>query len=393
MKCRAHKESRNGRNNVKDAYEFFRRKKPWSRYKDLILDYYLKPYLAKVSRIGKPVAVIDCFAGAGKFRDGQAGSPLIIHGRLQDLHARGISVRGVFIEKDKNLFRHLQQSVPTNSVPVTLLKGDFHKHLQMITELAKTHSVFVYLDPINPSHLEFNDLADVYAQLAKGQSVETLINFLTTPFLRGIRGVMERIIYQEKVDVSSSMATRLDQIAGGRYWRKIVEDIAIPDAQKVDQFAEQYANQLSKWFKWRITYAVRRKYADAMPKYHLIFGSRHEDAIDLMNKAMVNARRKFLGAQFVEGQLFDSTPQSESIEPPEIRAAVVMRAKVVGRTTWKLLRVHTTIANPCRYTDTEINHAIKQAIVDGFLGSTGDGNRIAEGLPIFQAAALSRECQ
>ena len=50
------------------AVDFFDEKKEWSKYKDLILDYYLKPYLAKVVRIGKPVAVIDCFAGPGAFK-------------------------------------------------------------------------------------------------------------------------------------------------------------------------------------------------------------------------------------------------------------------------------------------------------------------------------------
>jgi hypothetical protein len=29
------------------AIEFFREKREWSKYKDLILDYHLKPYLAK----------------------------------------------------------------------------------------------------------------------------------------------------------------------------------------------------------------------------------------------------------------------------------------------------------------------------------------------------------
>lgn len=60
---------------------FFKRKRPWSKYKDLILDYYLGPYLAKIARLGKPIAVVDCFAGPGKFNDNQRGSPLIIADR------------------------------------------------------------------------------------------------------------------------------------------------------------------------------------------------------------------------------------------------------------------------------------------------------------------------
>ena len=84
---------------VDDVLKFFENKRPWSRYKDLILDYYLKPYLAKVARLGPPIAIVDCFAGAGKFGGEEPGSPLIIGKRLEDVHRRGIEVVGMFILK------------------------------------------------------------------------------------------------------------------------------------------------------------------------------------------------------------------------------------------------------------------------------------------------------
>ena len=78
-----------------DVVEFFDKKKPWSRYKDSILDYYLEPYLAKVARIGKPIVIVDCFAGAGKYEDGELGSPLIISKWLSRLDQRGGQVLGI----------------------------------------------------------------------------------------------------------------------------------------------------------------------------------------------------------------------------------------------------------------------------------------------------------
>ena len=67
------------------VYDFFKRKRDWSKYKDLILDYYLGPYLQIVKQIRKPILVVDCFAGPGRFDDGQSGSPLIIAKHLQKL--------------------------------------------------------------------------------------------------------------------------------------------------------------------------------------------------------------------------------------------------------------------------------------------------------------------
>lgn len=57
--------------------DFFVEKKPWSRVKDELLDCYLKPYVAKILHTRKPLVYVDCFAGKGKFDDGNPGSPLI----------------------------------------------------------------------------------------------------------------------------------------------------------------------------------------------------------------------------------------------------------------------------------------------------------------------------
>ena len=57
---------------------FFEKKREWSKIKDKIVAYYLKPYAAKILQNQKPLKIIDCFAGKGKFDDGEKGSPKII---------------------------------------------------------------------------------------------------------------------------------------------------------------------------------------------------------------------------------------------------------------------------------------------------------------------------
>ncbi len=68
---------------------FFKEKKPWSKYKDFILDYYLTPYIAKVKNIKRPILIIDCCAGPGKFEDGTEGSPLIITKHIVESRKNG----------------------------------------------------------------------------------------------------------------------------------------------------------------------------------------------------------------------------------------------------------------------------------------------------------------
>src|SRR5437879_13112919 len=53
-------------------------KRPWSLIKDYVLSSYILAYVSKVKGLGRPIVLIDGYAGPGVFADGQEGSPLII---------------------------------------------------------------------------------------------------------------------------------------------------------------------------------------------------------------------------------------------------------------------------------------------------------------------------
>lgn len=361
-----------------NVLDFFQEKKPWSRYKDLILDYYLTPYLPKVARLRKSILVVDCFAGPGKFEDGEIGSPLIIAQKLQALHDRGIEVLAFFIEANSVLHARLVENTVDLQIPKIVRSGSFRDHITEITHLAQTHTVFVYLDPIKPTDLRFHDLQSVYGQLGIGQSVETLINFMSTGFLRAVWGLKEHMLNNGVIQTDHSSVARWNDIAGGDYWQNIAFDESISKSEQADQLATGYAEKLNRWFKYILTYPVRKVYGHELPKYHLIFGSRYPDAVDLMNRAMVKARREFLGAQFMKGRLFDMRPEKEVIDPEVIRHVIIDTARKCGKTTWKLLRVNATLEKPCMYNDSEFNQAIKTAIQNGQLGSDCSGTKIKQ---------------
>lgn len=56
---------------------FFDEKKDWSKVKDALLGNYLRPYVQKIIHTYRPLVYVDCFAGKGKFADGNPGSPMI----------------------------------------------------------------------------------------------------------------------------------------------------------------------------------------------------------------------------------------------------------------------------------------------------------------------------
>ena len=358
-----------------NVVEFFDKKKPWSRYKDSILDYYLEPYLAKVTKLRKPIVIVDCCAGAGKYEDDEFGSPLIISKWLSRLHQRGVEVLGMFIEVHPKLFRRLTTNLSDSAFPVRILQGRFQDYEDDLLALAKSHTIFLYVDPIKPGDLHFEDLRVVYDQLRHGQSIETLVNFMSTGFLRRVLGLRGRADRHGEFDPTHTEVLEANGIAGGTYWQGFAFDEQLSQRDRVDSIASGYASQLNRKFKWVLKYPIREKLGDEYPKYHLIFGSRYPDAVDLMNRAMVKARRQFVDAQCVEGMLFENQPLEEIVVPREVRIALLETAEQIGRTTWKLLRIHATIASLCKYNDSEWDRAIKEAIKLGELRSTSLGNR------------------
>ncbi len=83
---------------------FFDKKQPWSKIKDKVVSGYLEPYCAKLLFTGKPLKIVDCFAGKGKFDDGQEGSPLMIARVIRNILRNETSyknknIEACFIEK------------------------------------------------------------------------------------------------------------------------------------------------------------------------------------------------------------------------------------------------------------------------------------------------------
>jgi len=363
--------------NEESAIEFFEKKREWSKYKDLILDYYLKPYLAKVLTLGKKVVIVDCCAGPGMFDDGEIGSPLIIGRALSDYHKKGAGVAGYFIEQIPLLFDRLKANMSFVSAPYDLKNDSFKNCIGEIASLSETCTLLIYIDPFKPSCLHFDDLKVVYDHLREGSSVETLINFMSTSFYRGIIGPQKDSIEAGVLEATPQLA-EWNSIAGGDYWQEHVLNTELTTEEKIESIALGYSAQLRKWFRWTLHYPVKDKYDHDLPKYHLVFGSRSHHAVDLMNRAMVKARRKFVGARFVEGFLFDTRPEKEVINPREIRQIAVETLQKLEKSKWSFLRANITVAHPCLYTDSEINNAIKSAIQEGIIQGNCDGKTVKE---------------
>jgi three-Cys-motif partner protein len=373
------------------SLDFFQSKKPWSPYKDMILAYYLTPYLSKVSSLGKPVVVVDCFAGPGRFEDGSDGSPLIISKAIRQIAEKGKKVSAVFIEEKRKYFQRLQESINDYQDICNAKHQSFEVVAKEIAGMGRTNTVFVYIDPYGIKPLRFDALAGIYANIERGSSIEVLLNFNASSL---VRNGLAALKYAQQDDSEEELdrtmtPTDIDLIAGGTYWHEIVTS-DIPFSDKEDQCVSEYMGLMKRYFGEVCSYGIKEKYEHSIPKYRLLFGSRHEDAFPLMNDAVCKARDEFLGKQCVDGRLFDMRADNEIHAPERLRKAIM--DKLATSMTRKKLILNTMHGLFAEYKESEYRRMIGNLLKEGCIQSKSGKTRINDDEVLFPMMTFNGRC-
>lgn len=362
---------------------FFNTKRPWSRYKDYLLHSYLEPYIPKVARLKRPIILVDCFAGRGKFADGENGSPLFIAEAIRRWREKGVAITGQFIEADEGNFQVLQEALQEHSQYCSAKLGSFDATIPVIVNLAKHNTVFLYVDPYSVKGLAFDRMKSVYDQIKNsGSSVEVLMNFNVAIFMRWALAAMKRNsdlpneTFESLADDPNESVERqtLSGIAGGDYWIEIASNDSLCFSEKLQAFLGEYAKRMLGSFQFVCRYSVKEKYHHSIPKYVMIFATRHRDGALLMNDFMCKARRNFVASSLPKNTLFDLTPAEEIVEPTELNDAIL---SVFSQQNQKLKRPEVQMLLMgkgffARSTTSEINTAIGSLLKSGKLfSSTG----------------------
>lgn len=277
---------------------FFEKKQPWSEVKDKIISGYLTPYCAKLLATRKPLKIIDCFAGKGKFDDAKDGSPLMIAKIIKNiLHQQesyeNKNVEACFIEQkyhddlENNLLYYPNCKV---------ISGSFENKILQILEKHKEEktNLFLYIDPYGIKSLSFEVFKSLKSM--KNVSTEILMNFNSFGFLReGFRLLkltlpdeLNQVTFEE--DEKNSIE-KMNKIANGDYWQEIIKE---KNAHKInmheaeEKFMAIYILKLKEIYKYVINIPIKEK-SSHLPKYRLVYGTNHHDGIKLMIDEMNRA--------------------------------------------------------------------------------------------------------
>lgn len=375
--------------------DFFIAKRRWSRRKDRILGAYLIPYIAKVSKLGN-ILIADCFAGPGAFDDGAPGSPQIIRDAILDHRTRSgmNNVSAWFVEKDPGLYARLASKFGSDPFVSTFNK-DFVEMLPSIRTQAQSSSVFLYVDPYAIKGLDWSMMDMVFSMVNRTRSVEVLLNFNGRAFVRaGLASLkLERpaeSLHETDNDVIDEQieSNTLDVAVGGPWWRDVLEQNASYSSQ-VQLITDGVCQRLRGRFSEVCRHDLFDKVGHAIPKYSLVFGSRHPDALKLMNDQMVNARDQLAdeARSEVDETLFEMLSEQFVPETTKLLGIVLDQARFKqsrGDLILSIIRSHFGV-----YKHSEVRGAIERLLRDGRMKSATGKARIKDSVDVWAASSDS----
>ena len=251
---------------------------PHTLGKHRVLKSYLDAWLPIMGKWNGRILFIDGFAGPGKYKGGEDGSPLIALKALKNHAARSaITAEVVFIFVEKNPARaaHLEELVRTERrklpskcqvhVVASAFDNAVSQWLNMLDDKKKLLAPsFVMVDPFGVSDTPM----DAIARILQNQRCEVYISFMYEAINR-FKGSYE-------------FEQPLDRLFGTKDWR---DGIGIQDPQaRKDFFYRLYKEQLRAAGAKNVVHL--ELYEGNRLVYAIFFGTQHWKGADIMKRAI-----------------------------------------------------------------------------------------------------------
>lgn len=341
---------------AKNNKDFFKRKSEWSAIKDKLLGCYIVPYFQKVLTTGKPILYVDCFAGKGKFEDGNPGSPIIAltardrclnTSRQENIHGK---IETCFIELNHASELTLNTADYRIHGALQVISGKYEENIDLVLSNKQGANIFLYIDPYGIQALD-TSIFDKFKSYGF-KSLEMLINFNSFGFFRDACRAMgtnysnddafndlAELVEYDPANVCTSKKSEelLTRIADGDYWKDIVTNYSTGniDGYKAERiFSEEYKKRLKKRYQYVLDMPIRLK-PGHRPKYRMIHVCDHADGCFLMAKNMQSRKEELFTNLQQDGQLslFDhmqtvsSSIENDIITVEEIRTKLSCQIK------------------------------------------------------------------
>jgi hypothetical protein len=308
------------------------------------------------------------------------------------LQGLSVPVSALCIEDDRELYSELLKSIDQFTF-AEVRHGKFGAYIPWIQEKAQDHSVFLYVDPFTVEGLDWARMDTIFQHLSISRmSIEILMNFNSRSFVRRGLAALRLTVPEpdpeiedaEEIDapfVTPPSIERLNTVVGGDWWKNVLETPSA-FAEKIQNVTNGVCERLSKRFREVCQHAIKALPHHTVPKYYLIFGSRHSDALILMNEEMVKSLRTLADlARPKDPTLFEMRPDDLV---PDIEKLPSIIFKHTSQPTKRGV-VILNVIREClgRFSRKEIRGCIQQLLTDDKLRSETGKVRINDQVRIY----------
>lgn len=281
--------------------------RPHTRAKHRLLRGYLDAWMPIIGSRFPSVHLIDGFAGPGRYRGGELGSPLIMLNAFLEHRARmriRAKLRYTFIEEDGRRVTHLENELsrmawPADRVDVDVIHGTFDEEMARMLAGFRDRPpgpVFAFVDPFGYS----DDTRVVSSRILGHPNCEILIY---VPMWH-----IARFVTEEGVEGA------LDNLFGDRSW--IVARDHPTLRGRVDILAETFKAALSTTCAFVRAFEINEKSRNT--GYFLFFGTNQDIGLSRMKAAMwdvdpIEGRRFLDTADENQALLFGDEPNFQAL--------------------------------------------------------------------------------
>ncbi len=266
--------------------KFFNRLEPWSERKHRLLGKYIKPFSAKVASMiqDREIYCVDGFAGAAKYDDNKAGSPLMI-AHLSDecrkwqnpVNLKIINVE--FMPRNFDSLEYLTQQWIEKGI-VRNINAEFHKTISEILSIIQQTPSLFFIDPFGPTDFYFSHLLPI---LKRSQPItELVLNFDTDGLQRIADTIKSKTNDSKTLKAIQTNIENVSKILGSENWLEKYQNSDLTTQQRQNLLLSIYIENLKRFGYSVVAYPIREG-MNTPTKYHLIFCTRHNDGIILMN--------------------------------------------------------------------------------------------------------------
>lgn len=343
--------------------DFFESLKAWSVRKHRLLKKYLPVFNNKVGSWASKIHVIDGFAGPAKYEDGAEGSPLLIARLVEEAPKRKVNIINVeckaahYASLCKETKKWVEDGIITNK------KGKFGDLTSDIIREIGNDPAFFFIDPYGPVDVPFAALEKI---LQRSQSTTELIINFNLNGLRRLGDDIRSTSQDERViKAIKGIVNQVNCILGSNEWQSIFTNSKSSDEEE-EWLLNYYMAKIARYNYSIVAYPIRQSLLN-MPKYYLLFCTRHKDGISLMNR-FVREEEDLILEEYYEKTSPLISKESIEIEVEsrrkELRQLIIQYMSKEKKTTRGLIKKHFTNKRFGCFHEKDYNNVVKYLIND-----------------------------